>query len=68
MNQYRAKDGDRLDNIIFKAYGSIDADVTATVLDANEHLLGAAVLKAGDVVYLPEISKNDTVAQSKALW
>jgi phage tail protein X len=68
MNQYRAKDGDRLDVIIFKAYGNIDADVTAAVLDENEHLLSAAVLKAGDIVYLPEINESYIESQSKALW
>lgn len=68
MNQYRAAEGDRLDIIVFKAYGSIDADVMAAVLDANEHLLDRTVLHGGDIVYLPEIETAQDVAQTKALW
>ena len=68
MNQYRANDGDRLDVIVFKNYGSIDADVMNAVLDANEHLLGNAVLKAGDVVFLPEITTATQETTTKALW
>jgi phage tail protein X len=68
MNQYRAHDGDRLDVIVFKNYGSIDADVMDAVLDANEHLLGASVLKAGDVVFLPEITTTTQETTTKALW
>ena len=68
MNQYRAKDGDRLDIIMFKAYGSIDKTVTEAVLDANEHLLSSSVLKAGDIVYLPEIQTTQDETKTKALW
>lgn len=68
MNQYRANDGDRLDVIVFKNYGSIDAGVMDAVLDANEHLLGASVLKAGDVVFLPEIRTVTQETTTKALW
>jgi len=66
MNKYKANDGDRLDVIVFKNYGSIDADVIDAVLDANEHLLENAVLKAGDIVFLPEITT--TQETTKALW
>jgi len=68
MNEYRAIDGDRLDIIMFKAYGSIDKDITEAVLDANEHLLSSSVLKAGDVVYLPEIQTAQNEITTKALW
>ena len=68
MNQYRAKDGDRLDIIMFKAYGSIDKTVTEAVLDANEHLLSSSLLKAGDIVYLPEIQTTQKKTTTKALW
>jgi len=68
MNQYRAKDGDRLDIIMFKAYGSVDKKVTEAVLDANEHLLSASILKAGDIVYLPEIQTTQDETKTKALW
>jgi len=68
MNQYRAVDGDRLDIIVFKNYGSIDRKIMDVVLDANEHLLGASVLKAGDVVFLPEITITPQEIITKALW
>ncbi len=68
MNQYRAVEGDRLDIIVFKEYGSIDAVVFDAVLDANEHLLGSSVLKAGDIVYLPEVVQNVDEKKTEALW
>ncbi|MEN4053767.1 tail protein X [Sulfurimonas sp. NWX79] len=68
MNQYRAVDGDRLDIIVFKAYGSIDAVVFDAVLDANEHLLNSSVLKAGDIVYLPEVARSVDEKKTEALW
>jgi len=68
MNQYRANDGDRLDIIVFKNYGSIDRYVMDIVLDANEHLLGNTILKAGDVVFLPEITTTTQETTTKALW
>ena len=68
MNQYRAVEGDRLDIIVFKAYGSIDAVVFDAVLDANEHLLESSVLKAGDIVYLPEVVRSVDEKKTEALW
>ncbi len=68
MNQYRAVDGDRLDIIVFKAYGNIDAVVFDAVLDANEHLLNSSVLKAGDIVYLPEVVQSIDEKKTEALW
>lgn len=68
MNQYRAKEGDRLDIIMFKAYGSVDKEVTEALLDANEHLLGSSVLKAGDIVYLPQLQTTQDETKTKALW
>lgn len=68
MNQYRAADGDRLDIIIFKAYGSIDANVMDAVMEENEHLLVASKLTAGDVVFLPEVQIQQSESEVKALW
>ncbi len=68
MNQYRAVDGDRLDVIVFKAYGSIDNEIFAAVLDANEHLLDCTTLRAGDIVYLPEIEAKTQEQKTEALW
>jgi len=63
-----AIDGDRLDIIVFKAYGNIDTVVFDAVLDANEHLLKRSVLKAGDIVYLPEIVQLANEKKIPALW
>lgn len=68
MNQYRAVDGDRLDIIAFKAYGSISAGAMEALMDANEHLLESTTLVAGDVVNLPEIESAQPEAETKALW
>jgi len=68
MKQYRVVEGDRLDTIVFKAYGSNDAEIIDTVMEENEHLLKDAVLSAGDVISLPEIETKATEFQSKALW
>lgn len=68
MTQYRPQEGERLDTIVFKAYGSIDAEVMVSVMDANEQLLDRTILRAGDIVYLPDIEKSAAVSESKALW
>jgi len=68
MKQYRAVEGDRLDIVVFEAYGSINAAVFEAVLDANEHLLGSSVLKAGDIVYLPEVVQSVDEKKTEALW
>ncbi len=68
MTQYRPQEGERLDTIIFKAYGSLDADIVERVMDENKHLLERTVLVAGDVVYLPTFEQSSSVSTTKALW
>lgn len=68
MNTYVAKEGDRLDNIAFMAYGSIDDAIINAVLEANAHLLERSTLKSGDTVFLPEIQIDDKESDKKALW
>ena len=68
MNQYRTNEGDRLDIIVFKAYGSVDAEIMDAVLDANPNLLNSATLPANSIVYLPEIQTTQVASTSKALW
>lgn len=68
MNTYRAADGERLDTIVYKAYGSIDVDVMVAVMDVNEHLLSSVKLSAGDIVYLPDIEITQQDSVSQALW
>ncbi|ALV24538.1 phage tail protein X family protein [Campylobacter iguaniorum] len=66
MTYYKAKDGDQLDFICFKHYGTLAKDVFSEFLRENEHLLSGE-LRAGDIVNLPEIEikKYDEV---KYLW
>ena len=59
---YIAKDGDRLDTIVYNHYGHLR--FFEQVLSLNPKL--AATLKAGDKVLLPEI-KERTKEQNK-LW
>lgn len=68
MTQYRAQEDERWDIIVFKAYGNIEARTMDIVLDANEHLLDRTKMKAGDVVYLPEIVQETEASITKALW
>ena len=68
MTQYRPQEGERLDTIIFKAYGSLDADIIERVMEENKHLLERTVLVAGDVVFLPTFEQADTISATKALW
>lgn len=63
---YTAKDGDRLDSIVFNHYGTLKA--INEVLRHNKHLLNKAVLKAGDEVMLPDIKIKQDIKESKALW
>jgi len=68
MTQYRPQEGERLDTIVFKAYGSVDAKVMDAVMEENTHLLDRTVLASGDVVFLPEIETAQSESKTKALW
>ncbi|WP_059431021.1 tail protein X [Campylobacter hyointestinalis] len=62
MTKYVAKDGDRLDSIVYKHYGSLE--YFSQVLSVNCGL--SVILKAGDVVILPEFTK--TAPKQNKLW
>lgn len=68
MKQYRAVDGDRLDIIVYKVYGTIAVDVMELVIDANNHLLASARLSSGDIVNLPDVTINQSESKAQALW
>lgn len=57
-----AKDGDRLDNIVYNHYGSLE--YFSQVLSVNFGL--SVILKAGDIVILPEFTK--TALKQNKLW
>lgn len=63
MEIYRALDGDRLDKIVYKHYGHLK--FFEQVLKINHKL--APILKAGDIVYLPEF-KDVNIMKENALW
>lgn len=67
MKEYIATQGERLDQIIYREYKSLDKNVVNEVLKANPHLLTKLVLDAFDVVYLPEIEIKPSI-EDKALW
>lgn len=66
MKRAIAKYGDRLDQIIFAHYGTLD--VMNEVMMHNPHLLKKAVLDAGDEVYLPEVETKAQSEMGVALW
>lgn len=66
MSEYQCSDGDRLDIIVFKAYGSLEP--MNIVLEANPHLLDHANLKAGDTVFLPSWQPPVKKEEAKTLW
>jgi phage tail protein X len=67
METYIAKQGDRLDSIIYKHYKSLDKDIVEAVLKENRHLLKKCLLGAFDKVYLPE-TEVKTEQKGRALW
>lgn len=74
MTSYRAVDGDRIDLIVLKHYGSVEP--LKEVLEANTHLSKSSsmILKSGEIIKLPKInlsSKSDPVEkkeEDELLW
>lgn len=65
MTKIRAVDGDRLDLICWKHYGTLDGRVVEQVLEANKGLEMNVLLNSGTVVFLPEIS---SAPLEESLW
>jgi len=61
-----AKKGQRLDQIIYKEYGSLNQEIINSVMSANKHLLAKIELEGGDKVYLPNIEIKEP--KGKHLW
>ena len=66
MKTVRAYKGQRLDQIIYKEYKSLDKNIVNVVLAVNPHLLKKVELEAGDIVNLPKIEQKET--KGKYLW
>lgn len=61
---YKAKDGERLDQIVYKHYGHLR--YFETVLELNPKL--EIILKAGTLVNLPEFNEEKIPQKQVALW
>lgn len=61
-SKYLAKDGDRLDSIVYKHYGSLE--YFPQVLSINFDL--CVILKAGDIVILPKFASKEP--KQNKLW
>ena len=66
MKTVIAKRGDRLDQIIYKEYGSLNQEIINSVMTTNKHLLTKIELEGGDKVYLPNIKIKEQ--KGKYLW
>jgi phage tail protein X len=65
LERIAAVDGDRLDLICWKHYGSLSGRVVETALDVNPGLAMESILKAGQVIKLPAV---DTKPREQSLW
>lgn len=61
---YKAKDGERLDQIVYRHYGHLR--YFESVLELNPKL--EIVLKAGTLVNLPELNEEKIPRKQAALW
>jgi len=66
MKRTVATTGDRLDQIIYQYYGTLD--VMNEVMMSNVHLLSKTILDAGDIVNLPDISSPEQPETGVNLW
>lgn len=62
---YRAKDGERLDSIVYAHYGTLD--LFQSVLACNPNLLNHRILRAGEIVWLPSADTKAKSLEGK-LW
>lgn len=66
MKHTIATQGDRLDQIIYQHYGTLD--VMNEVMMSNAHLMAKPILDSGDKVYLPDIQTAKPEEKGVALW
>lgn len=66
MRRTVATQGDRLDQIIYTFYGTLE--VMNEVMMSNSHLMGKPILSDGDIVYLPKITAAVPVQSGVSLW
>lgn len=66
MKHTVATTGDRLDQIIYQYYGTLN--VMTEVMMSNVHLLSKTILDAGDKVYLPDITIPSQPESGVNIW
>lgn len=67
--RYETKNGDTVDYIVWKQYGSTDNGVVEQVLAANLGLADKGpVLATGTIIILPEIQPTQTTTAKVKLW
>lgn len=66
MRRTVATQGDRLDQIIYTFYGTLD--VMNEVMMNNSHLMSKPILSDGDIVYLPNITAAVPIQSGVSLW
>lgn len=66
---YKTSDGDVVDQIAWRQYGRVDADILRAVLEANPGLADMGpVLPAGVSITLPDIQSPASTKKAVALW
>lgn len=63
--RYIAKDGERLDSIVYAHYGTLN--LFQSVLECNPNLLNHQILRAGEIVWLPSADTKAKSLEGK-LW
>ena len=67
MRQIIAQKGDRLDQIVYKEYGTLK--VIDKVLEANPQLKSKVLLEDGDIINIPIITiPKESIKEVQALW
>jgi len=66
MVRYLAKEGERLDIIVYAYYNSLD--MFEEVLGVNAHLAHKIELNQRDIVYLPDFEQDIIIDDVISLW
>lgn len=69
MAQYLTKDGDTIDEIAYRYYGSTKNQVVERILEANSRLADhTPILPAGVLIELPETQPTVVKSRQVKLW
>lgn len=69
MQTYDTREGDTVDGIAWRQYGTVNSTILRAVLDANPGLADAgAILPAGLAVSLPILVTTAEESQGVSLW